>query len=174
MTTLVHMFCCCVVQRTRNPQLIGYAAYKRPDGSIMGDPARLDITALAIKYGWNPPADKDKSDFDLLPLVISDEKTGHDKPKVFPLLPEHVLEVPIEHPEYAAFADLNLRWYALPAIANIGVDIGGVFYQTCPFNGWYVTAESFLLLKEDVNLFHPNPAPNRFLHQQISGTLSLR
>jgi len=111
--------------------LIGYAAYQRPDGSIMGDPARLKITAIAVKYGWIPP--EDKSDFDILPLVISDDVTGHDKPQIFPLRPEHVLEVPLEHPEHEAFSDLNLRWYALPAISNMGVDIGGVvssdFYQ---------------------------------------------
>ena len=123
--------------RIWNPQLIGYAAYERPDGSIMGDPARLAITALCKQYGWNPPRpDSRKSDFDILPLLISDEITGHDKPKIFPLPPDFVLEVPIEHPQHAAFADLNLRWYALPCISNIGVDIGGCYYQTCPFNGW--------------------------------------
>ena len=90
----------------------------------MGDPARLKITAIAVKYGWIPP--EDKSDFDILPLVISDDVTGHDKPQIFPLRPEDVLEVPLEHPEHEAFSDLNLRWYALPAISNIGVDIGGV------------------------------------------------
>lgn len=111
--------------------MIGYAAYQRPDGSVMGDPARLKITTVAVKYGWIPP--EDKSDFDILPLVISDDVTGHDKPQIFPLRPEHVLEVPLEHPEHEAFSDLNLRWYALPAISNMGVDIGGVvssdFYQ---------------------------------------------
>jgi len=127
--------------RIWNSQLIGYAAYKRPDGSIMGDPARLNFTALAVKFGWTPPDDEDKSSFDILPIVISDEVTGHDKPKVFPLAPQQILEVPVEHPEHAAFADLNLRWYALPAISNIGVDIGGVMYQSCPFNGWYAITE---------------------------------
>ena len=111
----------------RNRQLIGYAAYKRPDGSVMGDPVSLDVTAIAIKYGWVPPSDDDKSDFDLLPLIISDKETGHDRPYIFSLTSEDiVLEVLLEHPEHAAFADLNLRWYALPAISNIGVDIGGV------------------------------------------------
>ena len=127
--------------RIWNPQLIAYAAYRRPDGTIMGDPARLDITTLAIQFGWEPPADEDKSDFDLLPLIISDYVTGFDKPKIFPLYSNDILEVPIEHPDHEAFADLQLRWYALPAISNIGVDIGGVVYQTCPFNGWYAVTE---------------------------------
>ena len=45
--------------------------------------------------------------------------------------PKLVLEVPLEHPEHDAFADLNLRWYALPAIASsLGADIGGVVSST--------------------------------------------
>ena len=46
--------------------------------------------------------------------------------------PNAILEVDIHHPDHEMFSALNLRWYALPAISNMGVDIGGVFYQTCP------------------------------------------
>ena len=57
--------------------------------------------------------------------------TGHDNPRIFPLTPDDiVLEVPLEHPEHLAFSDLNLRWYALPAISNIGIDVGGLVRQS--------------------------------------------
>ena len=125
--------------RVWNRQLIGYAAYKREDGSIMGDPVNLSFTALCVKLGWSPPSTK--SDFDILPLIISDNIVGHDKPRVFEIPSDAILEVPIHHPEHELFSSLNLRWYALPAISNMGVDIGGIYYQTCPFNGWYQVTE---------------------------------
>jgi len=125
--------------RIWNRQLIGYAAYRRLDGSIMGDPANLGFTALCVKFGWVSP--EDKSDFDVLPLLISDVDSGHENPKIFELPSDAVAEVQLEHPEFDLFSELNLRWYVLPAISNMGVDIGGVYYQTCPFNGWYAITE---------------------------------
>ena len=125
--------------RIWNAQLIGYAAYKLPNGKVMGDPARLPFTALCVKFGWEPP--EEKSDFDILPILISDETIGHDSPMIFVLPDEAVLEVEIDHPDYDLFSELNLRWYAIPALSSIGVDIGGIIYQTCPFNGWYQITE---------------------------------
>ena len=116
--------------RVWNSQLLGYAAYKRPDSTVMGDPANLVFTAFCVKLGWTPPSTK--SDFDALPLIISDTIKGHSHPQVFELPPNAILEVDIHHPDHEMFSALNLRWYALPAISNMGVDIGGVFYQTCP------------------------------------------
>ena len=125
--------------RIWNRQLIGYAAYQRQDGTVMGDPVNLSFTAMCVKLGWTPPSVK--SDFDFLPLVISDDIVGHDRPRVFNIPADAIMEVPIHHPEHELFSSLNLRWYALPAISNMGVDIGGVYYQTCPFNGWYQVTE---------------------------------
>ena len=125
--------------RVWNRQLVGYAAYKREDGTIMGDPVNLAFTAQCAKLGWLPPTIK--SDFDVLPIIISDSIQGHDRPQVFELSSEAILEVEIHHPEHDLFSALNLRWYALPAISNMGVDIGGVYYQTAPFNGWYSVTE---------------------------------
>ena len=105
----------------------------------MGDPVNLSFTALCVKLGWTPPSMK--SDFDILALIISDSIVGHDSPQVFEIPSDAVLEVPIHHPEHELFSSLNLRWYALPAISNMGVDIGGVYYQTAPFNGWYQVTE---------------------------------
>jgi nitric-oxide synthase len=52
-----------------------------------------------------------------------------------------VLEIPIIHPEYAWFEELDLRWYALPAICNMALEIGGIRYTAVPFSGWYALAE---------------------------------
>jgi len=64
-----------------------------------------------------------------------------EQPRFFELPPDSVLEVPITHPEYAWFADLELKWHALPAISNMALEIGGVSYTAAPFNGWYMGAE---------------------------------
>ena len=42
---------------------------------------------------------------------------------------------------YPSFKDLGLKWYALPAVANMRFDCGGVDYTACPFNGWYMGTE---------------------------------
>ena len=52
-----------------------------------------------------------------------------------------VLEVPLVHPEFEWFADLRLRWHAVPAISNMPLSIGGITYPAAPFNGWYVGTE---------------------------------
>ncbi len=52
-----------------------------------------------------------------------------------------VLEVPIAHPEFGWFAGLGLRWYAVPVISDMYLDIGGVCYPAAPFNGWYMCTE---------------------------------
>jgi len=138
--------------RIWNPQLIGYAGYKCSDGTIIGDPARLEFTALCVKFGWVPPVNK--SAWDILPLLISDEIIGHSNPKVFNIPDDAILEVDLHHPTHNFFSELNLRWYAIPAISNMGIDIGGVVYQTCPFNGWYQCTEISrdLLDKQRYNL----------------------
>ena len=122
--------------RVWNSQLIRYGAYKQPDGTVLGDRANLDLTEAIIKLGWKPP--ENKSPYDVLPLVI--EVPGH-KPKLYEWNKDDVLEVDIEHPSIPEFNDLNLRWYAIPAISNFRMDIGGVTYGCLPFNGWYMETE---------------------------------
>ena len=39
------------------------------------------------------------------------------------------------------FGDLGLQWYAVPAVANMLFDIGGIEFPACPFNGWYMGTE---------------------------------
>lgn len=51
------------------------------------------------------------------------------------------MEVPIEHPELSCIATLGLRWYAVPMISDMTLEIGGIIYTAAPFNGWYMGTE---------------------------------
>jgi nitric-oxide synthase len=120
--------------RVWNDQLIRYAGYRATDGTITGDPSQQEFTAAMEAMGWRGKG----SPFDILPLAI--EVPG--RPVQLYELPEHaILEVPLVHPEFAWFAELGLRWHAVPAIANQRLSIGGVSYPLAPFNGWYMGAE---------------------------------
>ncbi|MFF5226986.1 nitric oxide synthase oxygenase [Dactylosporangium sp. NPDC000521] len=121
--------------RLWNEQLIRYAGHRRPDGLITGDPRNTQFTETLQQYGWRGKPD---NPFDVLPLVI--EGPGGDV-NLYDL-PEHaVWEVPIEHPTLRWFAELGLRWHAVPAISNMRLTIGGVDYPLAPFNGWYMGTE---------------------------------
>jgi len=39
---------------------------------------------------------------------------------------------------YPWFEKLGLKWYALPAVANMMLDAGGLEFTGAPFNGWLV------------------------------------
>jgi nitric-oxide synthase, bacterial len=122
--------------RILSSQLVRYAGHQAADGAILGDPATADITRLARDLGW--PAPRPPGRFDLLPLLVQapgSPVTAHEVP------PDAVLEVPISHPEYAWLAGLGLRWYAVPVISDMYLEIGGVCYPAAPFNGWYMCTE---------------------------------
>lgn len=42
---------------------------------------------------------------------------------------------------YEWFKDLDLKWYGLPAVANMLLEIGGLEFTGCPFSGWYMGTE---------------------------------
>jgi nitric-oxide synthase, bacterial len=117
-----------------NKQLCGYAGYRQADGSVVGDAGNCGLTDAIQRLGWQGPGGA----WDLLPLVV--QRDG-ERPHIFQLTRADVLEVPITHPEYAWFEDLELRWYALPAICNMALEIGGVRYTAVPFSGWYALTE---------------------------------
>ena len=122
--------------RIWNEQLIRYAGYEQPDGSVLGDPRYLAFTRELIQRGWRSP--EPRGAFDVLPLVV---ETSEDGPQLF-RLPDHAVhEVPLEHPELAWFADLGMRWHSVPVISNNLLVIGGVTYPAAPFNGWYMGTE---------------------------------
>uniref|UniRef100_A0A672TUY1 Nitric oxide synthase n=1 Tax=Strigops habroptila TaxID=2489341 RepID=A0A672TUY1_STRHB len=120
--------------RIWNTQLIRYAGYRQPDGSVLGDPANIEITELCVHHGWTPGNGR----FDVLPLLL---QSPEEPPELFPLPPELVLEVPLQHPTLAWFKELGLRWYALPAVSNMLLEIGGLEFPAAPFNGWYMSSE---------------------------------
>lgn len=42
---------------------------------------------------------------------------------------------------YEWFQELELKWYALPAVSNMLLEVGGLEFPGCPFNGWYMGTE---------------------------------
>ncbi|QCT03517.1 nitric oxide synthase, oxygenase domain-containing protein [Paenibacillus algicola] len=119
--------------RIWNHQLIRYAGYEQ-DGRMAGDPASLDFTSQCRALGWRGQG----SDYDVLPLVI---QKGNAVPEWFPLPPDAVLEVELDHPEVPDFQRLGLKWYAVPIISDMSLEIGGIRYPSAPFNGWYMGTE---------------------------------
>src|SRR5947209_7181982 len=65
--------------RIWNSQLIRYAGYHQPDGSVVGDPLHADLTDVIRHLGWKGGAG---TSFDLLPLVI---QLPNQPPKLFEL-----------------------------------------------------------------------------------------
>jgi nitric-oxide synthase len=121
--------------RIWNEQLIRYAGYRQPDGSILGDPRQVELTDIVLSLGWNR---EQRTPFDLLPIVL---QTPNGELHLFDLPREAVLEVEISHPEHPWFSELDLKWHALPAISGMLLDIGGVRYTAAPFSGWYMLTE---------------------------------
>lgn len=121
-----------------NDQLVRYAGYaggKRGRG-VLGDRRYVEFTEAVRRMGWKPPSRRSR--FDHLPLVV---ETAHEGARVFPMPRDVPVEVPLEHPDLPWFADLGLRWYAVPVISNMTLTIGGVSYPAAPFNSWHVGSE---------------------------------
>jgi nitric-oxide synthase len=121
--------------RIWNEQLIRYAGYDRPDGTVLGDPRYVRFTAAVTRIGWRPPPAPGA--FDVLPLVVSDGGETH----LAALPRDAIAEIPLHHPDLPWFADLGLRWHAVPAISSMRLSIGGVSYPAAPFSGWYLGTE---------------------------------
>lgn len=119
--------------RIWNPQLFRYAAFRQKDGSLIGDPAMLEFTDFCVQNGWNGS----ESAFTFLPAVISDTA---GKPHLFSWQGD-IPEIRLSHPDHRWFEELGLRWYAIPLIANMVLEIGGINYTAAPFNGWYMLSE---------------------------------
>jgi nitric-oxide synthase len=119
--------------RVWNEQLIRYAGY-HTDSGIVGDPRYVHFTSAVQQLGWTGKGEE----FDVLPVVL---ETPHDGVRVYELPEDAVHEVPLHHPEYQWFAELGLRWHAVPAISNMRLAIGGIHYPLAPFNGWYLGTE---------------------------------
>ncbi|MDD9266849.1 nitric oxide synthase oxygenase [Paenibacillus sp. GCM10023248] len=119
--------------RIHNAQLIRYAGYETEHG-IVGDPASVQLTVRCEALGWRGAG----TPFDVLPLLL---QIGDRAPKWFDMPSGLVMEVDITHPDMAGFAALGLKWYAVPIVSNMYLDIGGIRYTAAPFNGWYMGTE---------------------------------
>jgi len=119
--------------RLLNHQLLRYAGYE-DYGSIIGDPSSLELTKTCLNLGWKG----EKTPFDVLPLVIKEK--GRE-PLWFSIPKEIVKEIPISHPTLKEVEDLQLKWYAVPIISDMRLEIGGISYPMAPFNGWYMGTE---------------------------------
>lgn len=121
--------------RILNQQLVRYAGHRLPDGGLLGDPAGTEPADLALRLGWKGGEGR----FDVLPLLI--QQGPADAPHWYELPDDAVSEVRLSHPEHGWFAELGLRWYTVPAISDMALEIGGVSYPAAPFNGWYMGTE---------------------------------
>ena len=119
--------------RIWNHQLLRYAGYETENG-IIGDPDSLSFTKTCMDLGW----EGEGTAFDLLPLVI---QVNGDSPCWFDIPQDKVMEVPIRHPRYPFFETLGVKWYAVPIISDMRLEIGGISYVAAPFNGWYMGTE---------------------------------
>ena len=153
--------------RIWNEQLIRYAGYRQPDGTVIGDPRYADFTSAVRDLGW--PGGPGTS-FDVLPLVVQVPGEG---PKLFDLPGDVVLEVPFSHPRYPWFSELGLRWHAVPAISNMCLEIGGVCYPAAPFNGWYMGTEIGARNLADVHRYDVVPVVARRLGLDTASERSL-
>jgi nitric-oxide synthase len=120
--------------RVWNEQLVRYAGYRDDNGCPVGDARQERFTAAMQGFGWHGKGEA----FDVLPLAI---ETPSEGVRLYELPERAVREVPLSHPEFGWFAELGLRWHAVPAISNMRLTIGGVHYPLAPFNGWYMGTE---------------------------------
>ncbi|MPY16859.1 MULTISPECIES: nitric oxide synthase oxygenase [Paenibacillus] len=117
----------------KNHQLIRYAGYETPDGTV-GDPASISFTKECMELGWQG----DLTHHDVLPLVV---QQGNEPPEWLSIPHSSVLEVSLEHPELPDLIDQGLKWYGVPIISDMLLEIGGIMYTAAPFNGWYMGTE---------------------------------
>ena len=122
--------------RIHNRQLIRYAGHALPGGVVLGDPEQVKFTKRVLSLGWKPPARL--SAFDPLPLLI--EFPG-EAPRLFDLPSDAILEVELRHPFLPWFAELGLKWHALPAVSDMAFEADGLRYTAAPFSGFYMVTE---------------------------------
>jgi len=136
--------------RLWNPQLLRYAGVRLRSGKQIGDPAQNALTERIRALGWEPSG----SDFDLLPLVIDVPDYG---PRIYEIPHDCRAEVTLTHPDHPWLESRGLRWYAVPAVADMALDAGGLWYRCIPFNGWYLDTEIAARNLSDTNRYNLLP-----------------
>lgn len=151
--------------RIWNHQLVRYAGYETKRG-IVGDPASVDFTRVCTSLGWKGAG----TAFDVLPLVVQ----VNNKPPAWYELPAGlVMEVPLSHPDMERFGELGLKWYAVPFIADMKLEIGGISYTAAPFNGWYMGTEIGARNLADFNRYNKLPEVAKAMGLDTSTNTSL-
>lgn len=120
--------------RILNSQLILYAGYEQADGTVLGDPKNVPLTRLARRLGWRGNG----TAFDPLPIIL---RLGNAAPTFHELPRAEILEVRIRHPDTDRLDHLGLRWFALPAVSGMALDMGGVQFSAAPSSGVYQGTE---------------------------------
>ena len=144
--------------RIWNHQAIRYAGYRQTDGTVIGDPLSAELTEVVRKLGWQGAQ---VGPFNPLPIVI--QLPGRP-PELFELPRDCIVEVAISHPEFPSIAELGIKWYALPVISNMRLEIGGISYTAAPFNGWYMGTEIGARNLGDVSRYNLLPLIARAIH----------
>ncbi|RAG80857.1 nitric oxide synthase oxygenase [Streptacidiphilus pinicola] len=111
--------------RLLNEQLVRYADDRRSG----------ERAALARELGWKGG----EGPFETLPLLV--QSSPERPPDWYELPDDAVHEVRLTHPTEPGFAALGLRWYSVPAVSDMTLEIGGIRYPCAPFNGWYLGTE---------------------------------
>ncbi|MUT67047.1 nitric oxide synthase oxygenase [Paenibacillus sp. NEAU-GSW1] len=154
-------------QRIRiwNHQLVRYAGYRTANG-IIGDPASVKFTVKCMELGWKGR----QTPFDILPLVI---QINDRAPMLYELPDGLVLEVPLAHPELKNFEELQLKWYAVPFISDMKLEIGGIDYTAAPFNGWYMGTEIGSRNLADTDRYNKLPDVAKLMNLDMTTNTSL-
>lgn len=137
--------------RILNHQLVRFAGYPATNGQPpVGDPAEANFTRHCFELGWQG----NRSSFEILPFVIRwpGRQVAWQQPRVAARF-----LVEIEHPDLGCFKELGLRWYAVPIISDMLLEIGGLEFTAAPFNGWYMETEIGSRNFGDINRFNLLP-----------------
>ncbi|WP_407270729.1 nitric oxide synthase oxygenase [Radiobacillus sp. PE A8.2] len=151
--------------RIWNHQLLRYAGYQTADG-IIGDPASVAFTERCMELGWEGKFGA----FDILPLVV---QIDEDEPQWMDIPADIIVEVVIEHPNHDLFGEREVKWYAVPIIADMRLEIGGINYGCAPFNGWYMGTEIGARNLADTDRYNLLPAVAEHLGLDTNSNRSL-
>lgn len=124
--------------RIHNDQLLRYAGHRQPDGTVVGDPQNVALTHHLRGLGW---AGGPGTPWDVLPLAIGGRVKGQGRVRLYSLPESAAVQVPITHPDCPAVGKLGLRWFALPVLSRMTLEVGGLEFPAAPFNGWYLQTE---------------------------------
>ena len=74
---------------------------------------------------------------------------------------------------YKWFEELDLQWYALPAVSSMKFDVGGIEFPACPFSGWYMDTEIAVRDLCDTHRYNILPEIAKYMSLDINSNASL-